>query len=332
VLQSYYNRECCIELLAKECQKYQNMLRLASPSPDVRRSAEDLRQRHYGSSESVSSMSSGHSIGPPPSVNQTSQGAAHPLMRSSLSYPHIPPTDSSGHDRTPRSSLPLSSLYVVPPSQHIRVMDGTSPSTAAVMQHSPFNLSSDAHFNPRILLRQDGRVEIGRNLPSYNLPGNSPGTFRATETTKPLTVTSGVSYRVNCSGNTGEQSKPTYLSATHVNMLPANEGGGMLGASEKLQNRLSDPMLPTGSTNRSSNAVYINPQQAWVSSPQMPITYVSSLSSSRECLPSPTDVGQTPVSISPVLPFLRSNSPRRSSESVDNPEYAKGTKCVTVMS
>jgi len=325
VLQSYYNRECCIELLAKECQKYQNMLRLASP--DVRRSAEDLRQRHYGSSESVSSMSSGHSIGPPPSVDQTSQGAAHSLMRSSLSYPHIPPTDSSGHDRTPRSSLPLSSLYAVPPSQQIRVMDGTSPCTAAVMQHNPFNLSSDAQFNPRILLRQDGRVEIGRNLPS-----NSPGTLRATETTKPITVTSAVSYRVNCSGNSGEQSKPTYLSATHVNMLPANDGGGVSGASEKSQNRLSDSMLHTGSTNRSSNAVYINPQQAWVSSPQMPTTYVSSLSSSRERLPSPTDVGQTPVSISPVSPFLHSNSPRRSSECVDNPEYAKGTKCVTVMS
>lgn len=348
MLQSYYNRECCIEMLAKECQKYQNMLynKTVTPSPRARHSTEDLwRQQHYDSAESMSSVSSGHSGGALPSFEQTSPAGAHSLMRSSQSYPYIPPSETSGrvHDPMPRSSLPMASLDVLAPSQHFRAVDGGIPATAAIMQYGPFSFRADTQFGQHNALRQDGRVDLGRNLPSYNLPGGSPSVVRATETMKQKTITSGVSYKVNCVANTAEPSKPMYLSATHVNMLPAEERGGMLGASaheasEKSQNRLSDSSLSTLSTNRSSNALYINPQQAWVSGMQMPTTHISLLSSSSscECLPTVTCGSQTsvcpsssciPANSASALPSLHnSNSPRLTGESEENPEYAKGMK------
>jgi len=338
-LQTYYNRECCIEMLAKECQKYRNMV--YNTSHMGYHSTEDLWQQHYDSAESLSSMSSGHSIGAP-SFGQPSQAIGHSFMRSSQSYPYIPPTESSGrvHDPTPRSSLPMASLDVVPPSQQFRGMDGSKPATAAVMQHDPFSFRTDTQ---RSTLRQDGRVELGQNLSSYNFPGESS---TAVPTTKQKTITTGVSYRVNCSRNAG--CKPTYLSATHVNMPACEEGGGKLGlpaheTSGRSQNRLSDPVLPTALSNPSSNAcsaMYINPQQAWVSSRQTPTTYVSSLSSSYDCLASVTGVSETAVypSSSPCTPAnsalayrVNSSSPRLSQEPMDDPEYTNGMKCITVM-
>ena len=315
-------------------------------SPMACHSTEDLRHQQYDSAESLSSLSSGHSVGAP-SFGQISQGIGSTLMRSSQSYPYIPPNESSGrvHDPTPRSSLPMSSLDMVPPSQHLRGMDSSIPATAAVMQCVPFSFRTDAQLIQHNPLRHGGRVEINQDLSSYNRPTESP---IASKTTQHKTVTTGISYRVNCSHSTGEQSKPTYLSATHLNMLAPEDGGGRLAPpthemSGRSQNRLSDPMLllfPTVSSHQSASAytaMYVNPQQAWVSSPQLPTTYVSSLSSSCECLPSVTSGRETAVypstssckpanNASAVPSCGRSNSPRLNNDSVDHPEYANGMK------
>ena len=339
MLQCCYNRERCYEMLAKERQKYQNMVhnRSMAESHMARHSTEDLWQQHCDSAESLSSVSSGHSAGAS-SFGQTSPGVGQSLMHLSQSYPYIPLSEASGrvHDPTPRSSLPMASLDAVPAGQHFRGFDGSIPATAAVMQHDPFSFKADAQLYQHNALRQDVRVESSRHLPD-----ESTTAVHTAKTAQQKTVTIGVSYRVNCSGNTGERSKPTYLSATHVNML-SPEGGGST-VPERSQNRLSDPVPPTALSNHLSNsysAVYINPQQAWLSSPQMPATYVSSLSSSCECLPSVTGGSETPVylssssvsanSASGVPACHSSNLSRLKSESVDNPEYAKGMKCVTV--
>ena len=152
-------------------------------------------------------------------------------MRSSQSYPHIPPPESSGrvHDPTPRSSLPIPSLDAVPPSHHLRGMGDRNPATAAVMQRGPFSFRPDVQLNqeypalshsagilvtecfgqhPHGVIRLHGRVEAGQNVSLSNLPGGSPAGVNATKTTKPTTITSGVSYRVN---GLGEQSKPCLL-------------------------------------------------------------------------------------------------------------------------
>lgn len=345
VLQSYYNRERCIEILAKECQKYQSMLynRSVVTSPMACRSTEDIWQQNCGSAESLSSVSSGHSVGTPSFV-QTNQDIGHSPMRSSQSYTYIPPTESSGrvHDPAPRASLPMPLLDTVPPRMGV-----SSPATAAVMQRLSFSSRPDPQVNQDLvlphsagilvmesfshgMLRQHGIVEGGRNL-----PGGSPAAVNAVKTSKPKTVTSGVSYRVNPVTSSGEQSKPTYLTATHVNMLSPEAGDDRL-RHERSQKRLS--------SDRSSNAcsaVYINPQQSWLSSPQTPTTYVSSLSSSCDCLlPSVTDASKSTVfpslstclpasSASSVLPSTNSSSPIPSSQPVTDPKYADGMKYVT---
>jgi len=350
-------------MLAKECQKYQSLLS-AVTSPMACHSTEDVWQQNYGSgsAESLSSMSSGHSVGAL-SFGQMSQDISHSLMRSSQSFPHIPPTESSGrvHDPTPRSSLPIPSLDAVPPSHHLRGMDVRDPATAAIMQYGPFSFRPDMQLNqdpalshnagilvtesfaqhPHGVFRQHGRVEIGQqNVSLSNLPGGSPVAVNASKITKPQTVTSGVSYRVN---RLGEQSKPTYLSATHVNMVAPEEGGGRVldvARHDRFQNRLSDSALMPSPSNHSSN-VFIKPQQSWLSSPRTPTTYVSSLSSSSscDCLHSSVTAGSetqyplssscTPASsASTVFPAVSRLRLRNSnSESVDNPEYAKGMKC-----
>ena len=328
VLQSYYNRERCIEMLAKECQKYQNMVcnRFVMVNP-VSHSTEDILP--YDSTESLSSVSSGHSAG------AQTNNMPHSLMRSSQSYTYIPLTESSGHvhDPTPRSSLPMPSLDVVPPSQHLREINSRIPATAAVMQHGPFTYMQDAQLNRHSALRQDDRVEVVQNLPSCNLLGETT----AAKSAKTKTVTVGVSYKVNCSGNSSEQSKPTYLSATHVNMPASEEGEGKLGAAAaQLQNRLSDSVFPTASSNCAYTAVYINPQQVWVTSQPKQSTYVSSLSAPCEYPPSvtggnPSLSSSVPTNNMLTVPAYHSNhSPRHSTESVDNTEYTNGRKCVIV--
>ena len=329
------------------------------------RSAEDIWQhRNYDSAESLSSVSSGHSGGGTPSLAQTSHDVVHSLMRSSQSYPYIPPpsTGPSGrvHDPTSRSSLPIPSLDVVPPR------GVNTPATAGVMQHGPFTFRpDDAQFNhhdptlphsagvlvtepfgrrPRGALDQHGRAEPGQNLSLYNMPGASPTAVRAGQVARPKTVTSGVTYRVNPpSASAGEQSKPTYLTATHVNLLTPDDGGG--GGAERLQsNRLSDSVLPGTSSDRLSggaySAVYINPQQSWLCGPRTPTTYVSALSSSCDCLlPSVTDVSRpspssthipasgAASSSASVLASANSSSHLPSSESATtDPNYANGTK------
>jgi len=364
VLQSYNNRQLCIEILAKECQNYQNSLYSATAvsSPTVYRSAEDIWQQHwnYDSAESLSSISSGHSGGTP-SFAQMSHDVANSAMRSSQSYPYIPPTDSSGrvHDPTPRSSLPISSLEIVPP----RAVVVNSPATAAVMQHGPFSFRSpDAQLNhhsptlphsagvlvvepfsqhPHHVPRQHRSSEGAQN---QCFLGGSPTAVNATKGGAKLkTVTSGVTYRVNASSaNAGEQSKPTYLTATHVNLLTPDEG--KLGTTERLQpNRLSDSMLPSASSGRlpggALSAVYLNPQQSWLGSPQTPTTFVSSLSSSCDCLlPSVTDVSQSSSSSTHLPASTVSSSPNSSShiapgsESIaTDPQYANGMKYATVL-
>ena len=347
VLQSSYNRERCIEILAKECQKYQSMLckRSAVVSPVASHSTEEVWQHNYDSAESLSSMSSGHSVGAP-SFGQMSQDVAHSLLRSSQSYPHIPSTESSGpvHDPTPRSSLPMSSLDAVPPGHQFRATGVNSPATAAVMQHGLFSFRPDPlNHDPRLsqtagilateslrhhphgVLRQHGMVEGDQNLSSHNFPRGSPP---AVKIAMPRTVTSAVSYRVNTLDSTGEQSKLTYLTATHVNMLSPEAGVGKLGTArhERSQNRFSDP--PAIPSNRSSNAysaaVYINPQQSYLSSPQAPTTYVSSLSSSCDSLyPSVTGGSETAV----YQPCVPASSPSTVLPA-SNTEYAKGMKYV----
>jgi len=340
-LQSFCNRERCIEMLAKECQKYQSLL---------------YQNCGSSSAESLSSMSSGYSVGAL-SIGQMSQEISHSLMRSSQSYPHIPPTESSGrvHDPTPRSSLPIPSLDAVPP----RGMGARDPVTAAVMQRGPFSFRPDVQLNqdpalscnagilvtesyghhPHGVFRQYGRVEGDQNVSLSNLSSGSPVAVNATKVTKPKTITSGVSYRVN---RLGEQSKPTYLSATHVNMVAPEERAGRLDVArhDRFHNRLSDSALTPSPSNHSSN-VFIKPQQSWLSSPQTPTTYVSSLSSSSsfDCLYSSVTAGSetqyplssscTPAgSTSSVLPAVNRLRLRNSnSESVDSPEYAKGMKC-----
>jgi len=356
LLQSDNNRVRCIEKLAKECHKYQNSVNDA------------WRRQHHDSAESLSSASSSHSAGTPP-FGQTNHGIADSHMRSSYSYPNIPPSESSGrvHDRTPRSSLPMSSLGEMPPSHQLTRMYG--PATAAVMQHVPFSFRPDAQLHqdpaatqnvvgilvpgsfyrhPLGVHRQDGRVDL-----SLNLLGESSAVDTG-KTAKQKTITSEVSYRLDHSPFTGEQSadntKPTYRSATHVNMLAPEDGGGLLsGEAEttlgRLQNHLSVSVFPATSSSHSSNAyssVYINPQQAWVSSPQRPTTYISSLSSSCECLASvtsgseaaarPTMPSYTPAVSAPAPPVPGSSSPKPSSDLCDdNPEYVKGRKCVAVI-
>lgn len=339
--QSFSNRERCIELLAKECQKYQTPV----TSPLACHNTEDLWQQRNcdTSSESISSMSSGHSVGTP-SSGLTNQDVAHPLIRSSQSYPYIPPTKSGHvHNPTPRSSLPMASLDTVPPGHHVRALNGGSPATGAAVLHDPLHFRPDAQMNwhwhppssknaagmltpesfsqyPRGALGQDGRAEAGGSLLSCNLPGGSPNAF---QTSKQKTVTSEVRYRVSPSGFTGEWAGPTYSSTTSVSMMAPEE-------------RCS----PSVSSRHSSNA-YINPQQAWVRNPLKPTTYVSSLSSSCECLPSVTGASEASVqqsssclpahSTSTVSPRRNSNSPRSGNEDVDNPEYINALRvCQTV--
>ena len=298
-------------------------------------STEDLWQRrNCDSSESISSMSSGQSVGTP-SSGQTNPDISRPHIRSSQSYPYIPPSTLSGrvHDPMPRSSLPTASLDTVPPS-HVRGMDGSSPATAAVVQHVPFNFRPDSQDpgsaqNARLLgphsryphgaLAEEGRVEVGRSLSACDLPGGSPN---AIHTSKQTTVTSEVRYRVGSSGATGELAGLTYSSSTSINMLGPEKGGAA-------------SLFPAVSSRHSSNA-YISPQQVWLSQSQMPTTYVSSLSSSREHLPLATGASEPAVkqsssstcipahSSSTVTPRQNSNSPRASSEDVDSPEYING--------
>jgi len=323
-------------------------------SPLSCHNTEDLWQRRNcdTSSESISSMSSGHSVGTPSSC-PTNQDITHPLIRSSQSYPYIPTTKSSGyvHNPTPRSSLPMASLDTVPPGHHIRGMDGSSLATAGLILHDPFHFRPDAHMNqhpassknatgmltaesfsqyPRGVLRQDGRTEVGASLLSGNLPG---GSSTAVHTSKQKTVTSEVRYRVSPSGVTGDWAGTTYSSTTSVNTMAPEERGSAPGAAaHETQSRLSYSPFSSVISRHLSNA-YINPQQAWVSSLPKPTTYVSSLSSSCECLPSVTgafeaSVEQSPSSCLPshdVSPRRNSNSPRAGSEDVDNPEYINGT-------
>jgi len=353
VLQSYNNRERCIELLAKECQKYQTPVHNMSvvTSPLACHSTDDLwRRRNCDSNESISSTSSGHSAGTP-SFGQTSQEFAHPHIRSSQSYPYIPPSKVLGH--TPRSSLPTASLDTVPSSHRTRGMDGSSPATAAIVEHDPFNFRPHAQLvqdsssaqnagmlvpdsfgqYSRALLGQNGRVEVGRNPSSCNLPGGSPN---ALHTSSQNTVTSEVRYRVSPAGVPGELAGPTYLSTTSFSMLAPEVGGSAVGAAaHESQSRLSYTRFPTVFSRHSSNA-FINPQQAWVSSPQMPTTFVTSLSSSCECLPSVTGASEAAVhpSSSSYIPVPSAsaaslcrnrNSPTAGSEDVDNPEYVNCT-------
>jgi len=309
VSQSYNNRERCIELLAKECQKYQTPVhnRSMMTSPLACHSTEDLwHQRNCDSSESISSKSSGHSAGTPSGHGHTNLDVTHPHIRSSQSYPYIPPSTLSGrvHDPTPRSSLPMASLDTVPPSHHVRGMDCSSPVPATVVQRGPFNFRPVSQLSQDSTSAQNGRIEVGGKLPLCNLPGGSPNAVPAG---KQKPVTSEVRYRVSPSGFTDEWAGLTYLSTTSV--------------------------FPTASRHLSN--AYINPQQVWVSSPQMPTTYVSSLSSSCECLPSVTGASDAAVqrssssSVPGLSPFAaspcqNSNSPRADSEDVNSPEYING--------
>jgi len=338
VFQSYNNRERCIEMLAKECQKYQTSMhnRPVMTSSLARHSSEDLwQQQNYDSSESISSVSSGNSVGAP-SSGYTNLDIAHPHIRTSQSYPYIPPSRLSGrvHDSMPRSSLPNPSLDTVPPSH------GRSPATAAVMQYDPFNFRPDSRLN-RSSAQNAAEILVPVSYDQYpsgvlgqcSLPGGSPNSLH---TSKLQTVTSEVRYRINPSGVTGELAGPTYLSTTSVNMLAPEEGGSvaMSVAAHETQTRLSYSRFHAPVSSRHSSNVFINPQQVLVSSPQMPKTYVSSLSSSCEFLPSVTGAE---AAIQPSLPACiparcpptvssrqNSNSPRPSIEDVDSPEYIHG--------
>jgi len=327
-------------MLAKECQNYQASVhnRPMMTSQLACHSSEDLwQQQNYDSSESISSMSSGHSIGTP-SSGHTNQDIAHPYIRSSLSYPYIPPSTLSGrvHDPTPRSSLPMASLDTVPPSHHVRRMDG-SPATAAVMQNDPFNFRPDPQYPAST--QNAGEMFVPDQYPhgalgQCSLPGGSPNSLH---TSKQKTVTSEVRYRVNPAGVTGELGGPTYLSTTSVNMSVAEAGSsGPSVDSHVTRTGLPYSLFPTAVSSKHLSNAYINPQQVWVRSPHMPKTYISSLSSSCECLPSVTGASEAAArpslssrvpSHSPYVdsPCQNSNSPRPSSEDVDSPEYIHGT-------
>ena len=332
-------------------------------SPVASRSTEDLwnlSMLPYGSGESLSSTSSGQSAGAAvASISRTNEDGSGMNMRPSQSYSHIPPADSGHiHDPAPRPSLPLSSLDFVPPAHYSRGEDANKP----VMQHGLFSIGPETlvHRHPLSstenvtsisvvesgcghladVVGQDGRVDVGQNLSSYS-PVWSSSTAQATNRLK--MVTSEVRYQVDPSGSDDEltsgASKPTYHSAAHVKVRAPKERDGKLVP--VMPGTLQKPLSNPGMTSVKSS-VYISPQQAWVSSPQMPTTYISSLTSSCECLPSVSagnEAARPPLfsfssatAASPVPPShentsATTTSPRPSSD-IDSPEYINGTKCI----
>ena len=261
-------------------------------SPTSCRSTEDLWDRNCGSAESASSVSSSHSVGMP-GFDQATPDIVYSHMRLSQSYPLIPPTLSSNqvHNPTPRSSLPMASLNTVREGHHVRQLDVAS---AAIMRHGPTN-TSPCHISPNVFCADNQQAVFNDDR------------------------------RRVCPG---EISKPTFLSAAHLHVASPDERGGT-------HNLLSHPTLISAASPWHSSsgysAAYIHPLQAWAGSPLLPTTYISSLSSSRECLPSSTSVVDRsspsclPVNSSSPVPSCHSNSsPRGNIETVDNSQYING--------
>jgi len=300
--QTLYNRERCIEALARECQKYQQVNYGALPSYMDSQSVGEKWDREYrhqysdsnDSRGSISSLSSCHSGGAvvTGAHNLTSPTSAPVSMKASMSFPYLPspnPTDfpiRPQHDPAPRSSLPLTA-------------DGYGLGRAP--GYGNWQENSGGYFDAirRPEMHGTGNLACLVPSPDKNFPVSQARNLGASRSPnsqlgRPGSITSEVTYMVGGAGDPAAAAarsqsvwvqQPKYHSETHLNVQPPVQDFRLTETNDVSRSTATvDVRSPNSFT-----SLFIHPLQVWVNSqPARQTTFVSSLSSSCESLSTST--------------------------------------------